>query len=172
MHRPNPDWEVSGTHAAFVLATTAVFRGIDPGELQQACVALCEGGALPREHCIGRQSVGAGEVLFEQDTAADTLYVVESGRFEVLHHEPGGANYVHIASLKQADLFGEAVIAHERQRTATVRATADSMILVLHEDAIRELMRQFPSISTAILRLMFERQAELRSITASFGRSL
>ena len=172
MDRHKLDWEVNGTHAAFVLATTPVFRGVDAGELQQACMALCESGTFEREQYIGRQFVGAGEILFEQDALAETLYVVESGRLEVIHTPSDGKSPVHIAALKQADLFGEAVIANERQRTATVKAVADSTVLVVHQDALRELMRQFPAISTAILRLMLERQAELRSIAANFGRSL
>lgn len=172
MNRHRMDWEVSGTHAAFVLATTPVFRGVDPGELQQACVALCEGGAFRHQRRIGRQMAKNGDTLFEQGAFADTMYVVESGRFEVLHNSQDGQPPVHIAWLKQGDIFGEAVVAHQRQRSATVKAVADSVVLVIHEDGIRELMKQFPAISTALLRLMLERQTELNAIATAFRRSL
>ncbi len=81
--------------------------------------------------------VKAGEVLFEQSTMGDLIYVVREGEFELVHElADGGEELVKIAG--PGDYFGEIGVLFHMPRAATARARTDATVVAYTAPAFRE----------------------------------
>ena len=81
--------------------------------------------------------VKAGEVLFEQSTMGDLIYVVSKGEFELVHElADGGEELVKVAG--PGDYFGEMGVLFHMPRSATVRARTDATAVGYTAQAFRE----------------------------------
>ncbi|GAB7143178.1 ATP-binding cassette domain-containing protein [Mycobacterium riyadhense] len=79
----------------------------------------------------------AGEVLFEQSTMGDLIYVVSDGEFDIVHElADGGEELVKVAG--QGDYFGEMGVLFHLPRSATVRARTDATAVGYTAQAFRE----------------------------------
>mgnify|MGYP001796949302 CR=1 FL=1 len=68
--------------------------------------------------------------------AADEMYIVKNGEFEVLQKRKG-VN-VKVNTKETGDHFGELSLFTRCERTATVAAVSDSIVLVLQRGVIRK----------------------------------
>ncbi len=94
----------------------------------------------------------AGDVLFEQGTMGDLIYVIHKGEVEMVRELAGGGE----ALLKVAsagDYFGEIGPLFHLPRSATVRAKTDATVVGytvqafrarLGDDGVRELIAHRP----------------------------
>ena len=81
--------------------------------------------------------VDAGEVLFEQCTMGDLIYVVSEGELEIVHElADGGEELVKVAA--PGDYFGEIGPLFNMPRSATVRARTDATVVGYTVEAFRE----------------------------------
>ncbi|CNU21269.1 glutamine-transport ATP-binding protein ABC transporter GLNQ [Mycobacterium tuberculosis] len=81
--------------------------------------------------------VKAGEVLFEQSTMGDLIYVVSEGEFEIVRElADGGEELVKTAA--PGDYFGEIGVLFHLPRSATVRARSDATAVGYTAQAFRE----------------------------------
>jgi putative ABC transport system ATP-binding protein len=81
--------------------------------------------------------VKAGEVLFEQSTMGDLIYVVRTGEFELVHElADGGEELVKVAG--PGDYFGEIGVLFHMPRAATARARTDATVVGYTAPAFRE----------------------------------
>ena len=81
--------------------------------------------------------MNAGEVLFEQCTMGDLIYVVSEGEFEIVRElADGGEELVKIAG--PGDYFGEIGVLFHMPRSATVRARTDARVIGYTAQAFRE----------------------------------
>ncbi|CCK54017.1 ATP-binding cassette domain-containing protein [Mycobacterium canettii] len=79
----------------------------------------------------------AGEVLFEQSTMGDLIYVVSEGEFEIVHElADGGEELVKVAG--PGDYFGEIGVLFHLPRSATVHARSDATAVGYTVQAFRE----------------------------------
>ena len=79
----------------------------------------------------------AGEVLFEQSTMGDLIYVVSEGEFEIVREvAQGGEELVKVA--RPGDYFGEFGVLFNLPRSATVRARTDAKAVGYTAHAFRE----------------------------------
>lgn len=79
----------------------------------------------------------SGEVLFEQSTMGDLIYVVSAGEFEIVHElADGGEELVKVAG--PGDYFGEMGVLFHLPRSATVRARTDATAVGYTALAFRE----------------------------------
>jgi putative ABC transport system ATP-binding protein len=79
----------------------------------------------------------AGEVLFEQCTMGDLIYVVSHGEFEIVRElSDGGEELVKVAG--PGDYFGEIGVLFHMPRSATVRARTDATAVGYTAQAFRE----------------------------------
>jgi len=86
-----------------------------------------------------------GQVVFEQGERGDRFYVVESGRAEVLRR--GRL----VNTLGRGEGFGEVALLSDRQRTATIRASATGglRVAVLQRPAFLAAVTGYPVSATA-----------------------
>ena len=79
----------------------------------------------------------AGEVLFEQSTMGDLIYVVSEGELDIVRElANGGEELVKIAG--PGDYFGEMGVLFHIPRSATVRARTDATVVGYTAQAFRE----------------------------------
>ncbi|KAG2493728.1 hypothetical protein HYH03_007951 [Edaphochlamys debaryana] len=89
------------------------------------------------------RTVPAGDILIKEgDTglAASELYVVKSGKFEVLQKRQGQNVRVNIK--ERGDCFGEISLMYDSPRTATVAATMDAVVWALDRQVFRFFVRE------------------------------
>jgi CRP/FNR family transcriptional regulator, cyclic AMP receptor protein len=92
-----------------------------------------------------------GEVVFHQGDQAHTLYVVQSGRFEVEVSTPD-AETLQLRIHGQGDHFGEIPLLDARlKRTGTVRAIEPSSALLVNAEMFAELRRSDPGVDRALV---------------------
>jgi CRP-like cAMP-binding protein len=95
----------------------------------------------------------ACHVFFNPGDAADTAYLIQSGRVEII----GGNGGVPIAILGPGSVFGEMALIEERPHSATARAvTAGSVCRMSRAEFERDLLRD-PARCRAYLQGLFER---------------
>jgi putative ABC transport system ATP-binding protein len=81
--------------------------------------------------------LNAGEVLFEQCTMGDLIYIVSEGEFDIVRElANGGEELVKVAGA--GDYFGEMGVLFHMPRSATVRARTDATAVGYTAQAFRE----------------------------------
>ncbi|MGZ8625633.1 MAG: cyclic nucleotide-binding domain-containing protein [Actinomycetota bacterium] len=98
--------------------------------------------------------VPAGRHLMKQDAFAHEFMVIVSGTAEVVHDEQ------HLADLGPGEFFGEIALTEQHRRTATVTATSDLRIVVMHERDFRAMEDEMPDVARRVREVMAERRRE------------
>jgi CRP/FNR family cyclic AMP-dependent transcriptional regulator len=107
-----------------------------------------------------RRKLKAGTVLFRKGDVADHLYMLASGRVELV--EIGN-------ELPAGRIFGEiAFFAPDRRRTLTARCLEDSEVLAINESTVRQLYFQNPEFGFQVIGLVAGRlSADIRRLEAA-----
>lgn len=96
--------------------------------------------------------VRAGRDLIDQGAFPHEFMVIESGTADVL------VDGERVAELGEGDFFGEMALLVEQRRTATVTATTDLCVIVMHERDFRAMEDDMPEVATRIREVMDERR--------------
>lgn len=93
----------------------------------------------------------AGEEIFCRGDVADRMYIVLSGRIEIVLDEASG----HVASaLGPGEAFGEMGLFDRQPRSATARVAAHTEVLSLNRDKLHDLLLSYPHIALGLLHGM------------------
>ncbi|MCO5179084.1 MAG: patatin-like phospholipase domain-containing protein [Candidatus Promineofilum sp.] len=92
-------------------------------------------------------SLAAGDVLFRQGDAGDSLYIVDRGLLEVRVAEPGG-NFIVLDRLDAGAAVGEMALLTGQPRTADVVAVVDSRLVRLSKSGYENLAERHPAIAS------------------------
>jgi predicted acylesterase/phospholipase RssA/CRP-like cAMP-binding protein len=109
--------------------------------------------AAALEDAAGELTVPAGEWLFRAGDEADGLYLVRSGRLDVLRD---GAV---VRSLGPGTAVGELALLSGGRRSADVRARRDTHLLALPRAAFDGVMAEHPSAPVAVAGVLAEQLA-------------
>lgn len=101
-----------------------------------------------------------GERLFSAGDAADTLYLVRSGRLGVFRHEEGQSEPRFLGVIRPGEPAGEMSLIAGTPHTANAVALRDSEILALPRDAFLEAARAHPDVMVEMARLMVRRSRD------------
>ena len=96
--------------------------------------------------------VKAGRDLMDQGAFPHEFMVIESGSADVL------VDGERVAELGEGDFFGEMALLVEQRRTATVTATSDLRVIVMHERDFRAMEDEMPEVAGRIRSVMDERR--------------
>jgi NTE family protein len=95
--------------------------------------------------------VRAGDWLFREGDEADGVYVVVSGRVEVVVE---GDEQQVLRTLGPAAVVGELALLARSTRSASIRARRDSELLKLTRDAFEAMLEGDPAFTTELVRLL------------------
>jgi hypothetical protein len=105
---------------------------------------------LPGKHFADR------EVIVTQGSNGDSMYVVQSGKVEVVHTTEAGVDQ-QLATLKPGEFFGEMAIFEDEVRSATVRAVGDSRVLEVDRKTVEKRIQDDPRLAVHMLKTMSSR---------------
>ena len=106
--------------------------------------------------------VAAGDWLFREGEVGERLYVLRTGRLEVLR-EVGG-DEIPIRNLSPGAVLGELAVLTDAPRSASVRARRDSGLLGLSTDAFFELLDDV-DFARALTRVLANQLQASRAVT-------
>ena len=107
---------------------------------------------------VGRVYQG-GEVIVRQGEVGNCMYVIQSGRAEVVEEMDGQA--VSLAVLSESDFFGEMALFEDQVRSATVRALGTVRVLTVDKKILLRRIQQDPALAFRILEHMCSRIRKL-----------
>jgi len=102
-----------------------------------------------------------GETIVQQGDVGDCMYVVQSGRVEVVREED--SNEVKLAELTAGAFFGEMALFEKEVRSATVRAVGDVRVLTVDKRTLLRRIKEDPFLAVNILQTMSGRIRDLNS---------
>lgn len=114
-----------------------------------------------------RRRFSRGEVVFHQDDPADTLHLVDKGRFAVRGIGQRG-DAVMLTVLTPGDMFGELALVDgpEARRSATVSALEGGETLSIHRIDFERLRKQRPDTSQVVIAALAEQVRRLSKLVA------
>jgi CRP-like cAMP-binding protein len=126
------------------LRNLPLFRALDLGELEAIGAATTE------------QRAPVGTVLFRRGDPCDGFHVIVVGRVKLALLAPAGAEKV-VEILGPGQSFGEPVMFLGRRHTLYAEALADSLLLLIHKNAIVEAIERNPELARRMLDEMSRR---------------
>jgi MFS family permease len=110
---------------------------------------------------------GAGETIVREGDRGEAMYLIKSGRVEVVGERDG--REVVLAILRRADYFGEIALLEDVARTATCRAIDEVETYVLGREDFQELLRRSESLRQALQAEGAARSTASRDLLAFHG---
>jgi len=95
------------------------------------------------------------QVIFCEEETGDTLYVILSGRVEIVKVKDNSS--VLLSILHEGDIFGELAIASNRPRSATAVSADHTILLPVTRDSLSNFMHEKPIILQKIFSSICER---------------
>lgn len=164
---------VNDAGSAPVLVAAAQLGSGEPFTADSARARLAILAPMPLfHHCTERElrsvaqathprRLPAGTVIFEEGQPGTELYIVISGRVDVVK---GGAT---IATLGPGSNFGEMAMLDDPVRSATARAAEDTELMVISRQAFFALLRGNPPLAVKMLwNLLLRLSSNLRQTSA------
>lgn len=96
-----------------------------------------------------RRRLTAGSLVFKEGAAADSLYVVLSGRVKIFTHDTDG-NEVLLETKRAGDYFGEMMLDH-RPRSASIVTLEPSEFAVIARDDFRSFLARHPQAAEQLI---------------------
>jgi CRP-like cAMP-binding protein len=106
-----------------------------------------------------RRSFKIGAMIVEEGRTGNGLYIVLSGRVEVVKGIPAGRPEV-VAVLGPGEPFGEMALLGEWPRTASVRALEDTECLGMDRWVFMHQVRREPEMALKMLQVLAQRLAK------------
>jgi diguanylate cyclase (GGDEF)-like protein len=110
----------------------------------------------------------AGEILFRQDDAADSLYWIESGVLGILQGELENPRL--LGFRYHGQVVGEIALLENIPRTATVAAIQPARLKYLSKEKFQAFLQIIPGVGIEIMRLLSARLREIQP--AEYGDGL
>lgn len=103
-----------------------------------------------------RRRLAAGTTLCREGDFGDTMYLVMEGSLQISKRLFEGAEKV-IASLGAGQYVGELSLLTGAQRSATMRATVDTEVIEIDQDAFMQLLHDQPQVGLELMQQMARR---------------
>jgi CRP-like cAMP-binding protein len=108
--------------------------------------------------------------IYEEGDAGGVLYVVVSGRVGIEREDDKGMT-ARLATLEPRAYFGEMNLFDNSQRTEKAVALRDTVTLSLHRESLIALIRQYPDLSLALIKVISQRLRDASEQVAKLSRT-
>jgi len=113
------------------------------------------------------ETYGGGEVLFAENQAGRSMYMLLSGRAQVVKEVPGRGEQ-ELAVLEPGAIVGEMSLLLEQPRSATVRLLEDSQVIRMEPIVFKQLATDHPPFLEHLSQLVEARSHENQELLAMF----
>jgi len=127
-----------------------IFEGLSVSELA-AVASVTEEVMYPK-----------GEIVIKEGEPGETMYLIIQGEVAVIKGY-GGEKEIELDRIREGDYFGEMALFEDSVRSATIRTSEESRLLVLHKREFTEIVREYPQIALHICRVLSKRLRELHA---------
>ncbi len=100
----------------------------------------------------------AGEIIYAEGSAGDALYLVDTGRIEIISSVTRRAEV--LARLGPGGFFGEMALLTGKSRTTGARTVDDTNLWALYRTDFDELVATYPALGQALSETLGERLGE------------
>lgn len=100
-----------------------------------------------------------GQMVFWQGSPGDTMFLVHSGKVELFIKDKNG-DVVNLNCAEPGDMFGELALLDQQPRSANAKATADTTLLVIDQNDLRQLFQAYPAAAFDIMAMLSRRIRE------------
>jgi small-conductance mechanosensitive channel/CRP-like cAMP-binding protein len=115
---------------------------------------------------VSVRQFGAGEMLVRAGEPGESMFIVRSGKAEVLGHAADG-QIRHIANIARGNLTGEMALMTGEPRNANVRALTDMEVIEMDREGLTRLFKEHPDAAAGIGDIVAVRNRELLEKLAS-----
>ncbi|NLI75467.1 MAG: cyclic nucleotide-binding domain-containing protein [Candidatus Riflebacteria bacterium] len=109
------------------------------------------------------QTIPAKTTVFKEGDPGDAIYIVKSGKINILKRNSSGQDSV-LVTLGKDSVIGDMAVIDDMPRSASVATVQDTTFLIITKHDFRALLGSSPEVAVQILKLMTER---LRKTNAS-----
>jgi hypothetical protein len=95
------------------------------------------------------------EVIVSEGQPGDSMYVIQSGKVEVVKQSEAGDQSM--GTLKQGQFFGEMAIFEDEVRSATVRAVGEAHVIEVDKKSVEKRIAENPRLAVNLLKEMSSR---------------
>ena len=96
------------------------------------------------------RSLASGDVLFREGEVGDFAYQITSGEIEICKFT--GDEYITLSKLKKGDLFGEMALIDRQPRSAMARATKESIVKEIDQNALLVYLKNSPQTAFGMMQ--------------------
>jgi CRP/FNR family transcriptional regulator, cyclic AMP receptor protein len=122
-----------------MLADSELFSHLSPPELKASA------------HYFGVNKIAADEVIFNEGDNGSFMCILHSGNIAVIKANQN-EDPVEMFKLGHGRAFGEMAVLDGERRSATCRATEDSILLTLSKEALDQMLEEHPRIGARVIR--------------------
>ncbi|MGA9725495.1 MAG: mechanosensitive ion channel family protein [Candidatus Binatus sp.] len=115
---------------------------------------------------VSVRQFGAGEMLIRYGEPGDSMFIVRSGKAEVLGHTPNGETR-HLAEISRGNFTGETSLMMGEPRNASVRATTDVEVIEMDREGFTRLFKEHPEAAAVIGDIIAEKNRQRLETLAS-----
>ncbi len=118
--------------------------------------SLSEKALLDLSAITVEQAVPAKTMVFKEGDPGDALYIIKSGKVNILKRTSSGTDSV-LATLGKEMVIGDMAVIDDMPRSASVATVQDTVFLVITKNDFKSLLSSTPEIAFQILKMMTER---------------
>ena len=104
----------------------------------------------------------SGEILFRDGDAAETMYVLRSGRVRVFKEVNGREKT--LAFIEAGDFFGEMALLNNKPRTASAECVEETAVLVIDAKMFEAMLRGNAEIAVRMIQRLAKRLDEANGL--------
>ncbi len=101
---------------------------------------------------IQKRKYYAGEILFQEGQIGKAVFIIKTGRVELVKNVPEGGEPRLLGNLGPGQIFGEMALLEHRPRTASARVVEDGEIFLLYTATLEALLKNHPAIGVKLMR--------------------
>jgi CRP-like cAMP-binding protein len=116
-----------------------------------------------------RRVYAAGDRLMKQGDAADSLWVILSGKVSVVREHPDLASPIPLAQLGPGEVVGEMGLLDGDPRSATVTATEPTVTMEVSQSALSLVVAEHPELYAALVKTLSKRLRDTNELAAQIA---
>ncbi len=130
--------------ASELLGRLPLFETLNARELEELGAV-----AVPR-------SFQRGEVIFQEGSKGDVMYVIQEGRVLIKREHVGGRT-IALTEMGAGDLFGELALFDQEARSATAECVEPTKVVALTSGDVTRVLHRNPEIAVKLLQQLSKR---------------